>query len=80
VSPEPEINITHNTCFMPPCSIAISQAKWHSLWRMHRIRHLPFALALKSAKSLHLPALPSANANVFAIRFSVKICKACGEC
>jgi hypothetical protein len=55
---------------MPPCSIAISQAKWHSLWRMHRIRHLPFALALKSAKSLHLPALPSANANVFAIRFS----------
>jgi hypothetical protein len=47
---------------------------------MHRIRHLPFALALKSAKSLHLPALPSANANVFAIRFSVKICKACGEC
>jgi hypothetical protein len=46
---------------------------------MHRIRHLPFALALKSAKSLHLPALPSANANVFAIRFSVKICKACGE-
>jgi len=49
VSPEPEINITHNTCFMPPCSIAISQAKWHSLWRMHRIRHLPFALALKSA-------------------------------
>jgi hypothetical protein len=47
---------------------------------MHRIRHLPFALALKSAKSLHLPALPSANANVFAIRFSVKICKAFGEC
>jgi hypothetical protein len=44
------------------------------------IRHLPFALALKSAKSLHLPALPSANANVFAIRFSVKICKAFGEC
>jgi len=42
--------------------------------------YLPFALALKSAKSLHLPALPSANANVFAIRFSVKICKACGEC
>ena len=80
MSPEPEINITHNTCFMPPGSICHFASEMAQPVAKASLRHLPFALALKSAKSLHLPALPSANANVFAIRFSVKICKACGEC
>jgi hypothetical protein len=40
VSPEPDINITHNTCFMPPGSIRFSvkirqaAAFAYRLWRM----------------------------------------------
>ncbi len=46
MSPEPEINITHNTCFMPPCSKRRHFAIRQSEWQMH----LPFAYAFATGE------------------------------
>ena len=51
MSPEPEINITHNTCFMPPGSIRFSvkirqaAAFAYRLWRMLAFAICQFASA-----------------------------------